>query len=296
MKIAVTYDTTNGTVFQHFGKSKCFKLYEVENGAITADSLLDPNGVGHEALADLLKSEDVDILICGGLGGGAMAALADAGIEVFSGAEGSADDTVKAYLAGELDNAGVNCDHEEEAEEEEGRGCGCGDDEEGCGGCGGGCGGCGGGCGGPRPVILEGKNAGKTVKVHYRGTFNDGTQFDASYDRGEPMEFICGTGMMIEGFDKAVVNMEVGETVNIHLMPAEAYGERDESAVMEFPIEELGGAAALEVGARVGLVDNYGRQFPVTVIAKDDKTIKLDANHEMAGKELNFQIELISAE
>ena len=73
-------------------------------------------------------------------------------------------------------------------------------------------------------IILEGKNAGRTVRVHYRGTFNDGTQFDSSYDRGEPLEFICGAGMMISGFDKAVVDMETGQAVDIHLMPEEAYG------------------------------------------------------------------------
>ena len=71
---------------------------------------------------------------------------------------------------------------------------------------------------------MEGKNVGKTCRTHYRGTFNDGTQFDSSYDRGEPLEFICGVGQMIRGFDAAVAEMEVGEKVNIHLMPEEAYG------------------------------------------------------------------------
>ena len=71
---------------------------------------------------------------------------------------------------------------------------------------------------------MTGRNVGKTCRTHYRGTFNDGTQFDSSYDRGEPLEFVCGAGQMIKGFDAAVADMEVGEIKEIHLMPEEAYG------------------------------------------------------------------------
>ena len=70
-------------------------------------------------------------------------------------------------------------------------------------------------------------NESKHCKVHYTGTFNDGTKFDSSYDRGEPLEFVCGAGMMIKGFDEAVKNMNVGEIVDVHLMPEEAYGMPD---------------------------------------------------------------------
>ena len=66
---------------------------------------------------------------------------------------------------------------------------------------------------------MTGRNVGKTCRTHYRGTFNDGTQFDSSYDRGEPLEFVCGAGQMIKGFDAAVADMEVGEIKEIHLMP-----------------------------------------------------------------------------
>lgn len=69
------------------------------------------------------------------------------------------------------------------------------------------------------PAIYHRSNVGKTCRTHYRGTFNDGTQFDSSYDRGEPLEFICGAGQMIKGFDAAVANMEVGQVVDVHLMP-----------------------------------------------------------------------------
>ena len=93
---------------------------------------------------------------------------------------------------------------------------------------------------------MTGRNVGKTCRTHYRGTFNDGTQFDSSYDRGEPLEFVCGAGQMIKGFDAAVADM-----------------------------------------------DQYGQQFPVKVTEKDETMITFDANHEMAGKELNFKIELV---
>ena len=139
-------------------------------------------------------------------------------------------------------------------------------------------------------------NVNKTCKVHYTGTFNDGTKFDSSYDRGETLEFVCGAGMMILGFDKAVANMEVGEIVNIHLMPDEAYGESDPDAIFTVEIAELPGSGALSVGEEAYLQDMYGRPIPVRIVAKDDKTITFDANHEMAGKELNFKIELVEVQ
>ena len=149
-------------------------------------------------------------------------------------------------------------------------------------------GGCG-GCHGKQP----GKNVGKKVRTHYRGTFNDGTQFDSSYDRGEPLEFVCGAGMMIPGFDAAVADMAVGETRQVHLMPAEAYGEADPEAIFSIELSRLPGAETLSVGQRVYLRNAYGQPVPVKVTAKDEKTITFDANHEMAGKELNFTIELV---
>ena len=99
--------------------------------------------------------------------------------------------------------------------------------------------------------------------------------------------------MMIRGFDQAVANMEVGETVDIHLMPEEAYGDVDPNAFITVEIAELPGSEELNVGERVALQDMYGRPIPVRVDAKDEKTITFDANHEMAGKELNFTIELL---
>ncbi len=284
MKIAVTYD--NGTVFQHFGKTQFFKIYDVENGTVTNSTVIDNSGLGHEALAGLLADKAIDVLICGGMGPGAQAALSEAGLEVVAGASGDADAAVAAYLKGELVSTGVNCDHHDHEHHEEEQGCGCGEE----GGCEGGC--CGGGCAGCGPQI-EGKNVGKTVRVHYRGTFNDGTQFDSSYDRGEPLEFICGAGMMIFGFDAAVAKMDVGQIIDVHLMPEEAYGPKDPNQVIKLLQAQLPGSEGLEVGERVYLEDNMGRQFGVTVVDKTDTEITFDANHEMAGKELNFRIELV---
>ena len=279
MKIAVTYD--NGNIFQHFGKTEFFKVYEVEDGKVISSEVIGSNGTGHGALAGLLAEQGIDVLICGGIGGGAQAALEEAGVELCAGAQGEADQAVEAYLKGELVSTGANCDHHHE----EGHSCGHHEDGHSCGGS------CGSSCG-ARPA-LTGRNVGKTCRTHYRGTFNDGTQFDSSYDRGEPLEFICGAGQMIRGFDAAVADMEVGQVVDVHLMPEEAYGMPDPNAVFTLEIAQLPGSEDLQVGQRVYLSNQYGQPFPVTVTGREETTITFDANHEMAGKELNFRIELV---
>ena len=283
MKIAVTYD--NGSVFQHFGKTENFKVYEVENGQVLSGEVISSNGSGHSALAGLLAGQNVDVLICGGIGGGAQAALTEAGIELCAGAQGDADQAVEAYLKGELVSSGATCDHHHE------EGHSCGEHEEGHS-CGSNCeSGCGGSCGSQNTIT--GRNVGKTCRTHYRGTFNDGTQFDSSYDRGEPLEFICGAGQMIRGFDAAVADMEVGQIIDVHLMPEEAYGMADPNAIFTMEIAQLPGSEDLTEGQQVYLSNQYGQPFPVKVVAKDEKNITFDANHEMAGKELNFRIELV---
>ena len=291
MKIAVTYE--NGNVFQHFGRTESFKVYTAEDGKVISSEVISSNGIGHGALAGLFAQQDIDVLICGGMGAGAKNALMNAGITVCSGAQGDADQAVEAYLKGELTSADITCDHHDHhGEDHECCGdhdhdddhecCGGHDEEHGC---------CG-HCGGAEPAFT-GKNVGKTCRVHYKGTLNDGTQFDSSYDRGQPLEFICGAGMMIKGFDAAVADMEVGETKNVHLMPEEAYGMPDPRQVITVPISELPGSEGLEKGMRVYLQDMNGRAFPVTVTEKTETLITFDANHEMAGKELNFLIELV---
>lgn len=110
MKIAVTYE--NGGVYQHFGHTEQFKVYEVENGKVLSSFVTDTNGQGHGALAGFLFNGGVDALICGGIGPGAQQALAAAGIRLYAGVQGSADEAVEALLNGTLVYfAGSNCDH-----------------------------------------------------------------------------------------------------------------------------------------------------------------------------------------
>lgn len=276
MKIAVTYD--QGNVFQHFGRTEEFKVYTVEDGKVVSSEVIGSNGVGHGALAGLLANHDIDVLICGGMGGGARQALMNAGIKVCAGAQGDTDAVVDAYLKGELEDAGATCDHHHHGEGHE---CGHHEEGEGCGSH---------SCG---DSAMLGRNVGKNLRVHYRGTFDDGTQFDSSYDRGEPLEFVCGAGMMIPGFDRAVADMEIGQVIDVHLMPEEAYGMPDPNAIFTIPVAQLPGSEGLTVGQQVYLQNQMGQPFPVKVVAREGETITFDANHEMAGKALNFRIELV---
>lgn len=130
MKIAVTYE--NGRVFQHFGRTEQFKIYTVENGAVIASETAGSNGTGHGALAGLLKEWDVDVLICGGIGGGAQTALKQAGVTFYGGVSGSADEAVEALLKGALAyDPAVHCDHHHH--HGEGHDCGHSCGEHGCG-------------------------------------------------------------------------------------------------------------------------------------------------------------------
>lgn len=141
MKIAVTYE--NGQIFQHFGHTEQFKIYEVEDGTITKSYIVDTNGSGHGALAGFLFGGGVDVLICGGIGGGAQMALAQAGIRLFGGVSGDADAAVDAFIKGALAyNPDVRCNHHDH-EHGEGHTCGdhgCGDHHEEGHHCGGHCG------------------------------------------------------------------------------------------------------------------------------------------------------------
>jgi predicted Fe-Mo cluster-binding NifX family protein len=110
MKIAVTY--ANGIIFQHFGHTQQFKVYEVQNNEVVSSQVVDTNGSGHGALAGFLSTLGVDVLICGGIGGGAQMALASANIRLFGGVSGDADEAVNAFLCGALEyNPNVKCSH-----------------------------------------------------------------------------------------------------------------------------------------------------------------------------------------
>ena len=117
MRIAVTYE--NGEIFQHFGHTEAFKVYDIEDGKIVASEIVDTNGSGHGALAGVLTALNANILICGGIGGGAQMALRMAGIELYGGVSGEADKAVEAFIAGELTyNPNVQCDHHDHHGEE----------------------------------------------------------------------------------------------------------------------------------------------------------------------------------
>ena len=128
MKIAVTYQ--DGDIFQHFGHTEFFKIYDIENTDIVKTEIVSTNGSGHGALAQFLHEHSVDTLICGGIGGGAQMALAEAGIKLYGGVSGEADAAVNALLASALaDDPNVRCDHHDHAHGEGGHTCG----EHGCG-------------------------------------------------------------------------------------------------------------------------------------------------------------------
>lgn len=134
MKIAVTYE--NGQIFQHFGKSEAFKMYTVENNAVTQSEVVSTNGQGHGALGDFLMGQDVDAVICGGIGPGAQDVLRSAGIGLYAGVTGNCDDAVEKLLAGTLvSQEGATCDHHDHGHGHGHHGEGCGHHGHGHGGC-----------------------------------------------------------------------------------------------------------------------------------------------------------------
>ena len=152
MKLAIPYE--NGSAFPHFGRAAQFKIYRIENGTAEAETVLEAAGVSHEALAELLRDAGVTAVVCGGIGAGAEQALADAGLTLYSGVHGDADEAAAALAAGTLDSStGATCDHHHE---EAASGCGCGQNAaEGQSACGGGCCGSAGGCCGCAAPYVE---------------------------------------------------------------------------------------------------------------------------------------------
>ncbi len=133
---------------------------------------------------------------------------------------------------------------------------------------------------------------GDIVKVHYTGKLRDGEQFDSSNGR-EPLEFTVGAGQMIKGFDAAMPGMKVGEKKTINILPEDAYGVKDEQAMIEFPKENIPKEMKPEIGMKLQLRNESGQPFPVIIAEIKDDIIVLDANHSLAGKELVFDIELV---
>lgn len=133
---------------------------------------------------------------------------------------------------------------------------------------------------------------GDVVRVHYTGKLINGEQFDSSVGR-EPLEFTVGAGQMIKGFDAAMPGMNVGDKITINIAPEDAYGEKSEEAIIEFPKENIPADMILEPGMPLTLSNQEGQPVPVIVIEVREEVIILDANHFLAGQELVFDIELV---
>ncbi len=133
---------------------------------------------------------------------------------------------------------------------------------------------------------------GDVVRVHYTGKLVTGETFDSSESR-EPLEFTVGAGMMIKGFDAAMPGMAIGEKKTVNIPAADAYGEKDPTAIIEYPKENVPEDMKLEPGMQLTLSNQEGQPFPVVVVEVKEEVIVLDANHFLAGQELIFDIELV---
>jgi peptidylprolyl isomerase len=134
--------------------------------------------------------------------------------------------------------------------------------------------------------------SGDTVRVHYTGTFDDGTVFDSSAER-EPLQFTIGGGQVIAGFDIAVTDMEPGERKTVNIPADQAYGPRSEELVAEIGRDRLPADLELEIGQQLQLGLADGEQAVVMIVDVSETTVTLDANHPMAGFDLNFDLELV---
>ncbi len=133
---------------------------------------------------------------------------------------------------------------------------------------------------------------GDTVSVHYVGTLNDGSEFDRSRE-GSPLRFKVGSGQVIPGFDKAVMDHEVGDKFTVTIPAAEAYGDRQDQLLFPVPLEQVPSSIQPQVGMMLHVSTDQG-ELEVTICEVTDKHITLDANHPMAGKDLTFALEVVS--
>ncbi|MCH5373010.1 MAG: peptidylprolyl isomerase [Planctomycetes bacterium] len=135
--------------------------------------------------------------------------------------------------------------------------------------------------------------SGDTVKIHYTGTLEDGTEFDSSADR-EPLEFTLGSGQVISGFDKAVEGMAVGDSKSVNIPPEDAYGPRHDQMIQDIPKSALPDDLEPTEGMALQAKGQDGRVINLTVTSVDDESITVDGNHPLAGKSLNFDIQLVA--
>ena len=133
---------------------------------------------------------------------------------------------------------------------------------------------------------------GDKIKVHYHGKLTSGETFDSSAGR-EPLEFEVGSGMVIKGFDDGVTGMTVGEKKTVNIPFNEAYGAKNPEMIIEMPKDRFPKDMEIEVGMPLGMSDQEGQQFEVTIVEIKDDVVMLDANHRLAGQDLVFDLELV---
>ena len=134
---------------------------------------------------------------------------------------------------------------------------------------------------------------GDAVSVHYHGKLTDGTTFDSSEGR-EPLQFTAGSGQVIKGFDEAIVGMAAGEKKTVNIPVGDAYGDRNEDMIMDYPKSDFPADMNPEVGMELQMGDDAGNVFPVVIVEVTDDMVLLDANHPLAGQDLIFEIEVVS--
>ena len=132
---------------------------------------------------------------------------------------------------------------------------------------------------------------GSKIKVEYTGSFENGEVFDASEKHGQPLEFEAGAGMVVQGFDAAVIGMSVGEEKSVTLKPEEAYGEPQANAIQKVPKDKF--PAEAKEGMMIGVPLPNGQQIPAKITKIDDREVTIDMNHPMAGKVLVFKIKIV---
>jgi peptidylprolyl isomerase len=135
--------------------------------------------------------------------------------------------------------------------------------------------------------------SGHYVELHYTGTFEDGTVFDSSEQREEPLGVLAGKGMLIKGFDNALLDMKVGDEKEIDIESKDAYGDRNEQFIKKVKKSELGGDIEPEVGMMIGITTPAGT-FPATISKVEGEDVEIDANHPLAGKNLHFKIKILA--
>lgn len=139
---------------------------------------------------------------------------------------------------------------------------------------------------------MQQAKSGDTVKVHYSGRLTDGTTFDSSAGR-EPLEFKVGNGDVIKGFDEGVSGMSVGDKKTVHIPADEAYGQKEDERIIQFPRSNFPPDLNPEVGMQLNMTNGGGQVIPVTIVDMDADNVTLDANHPLAGQDLIFDIELV---